>query len=112
VHFQAQFGSALDPPEPGGSGAGDQPEQLPQALDVAVGWLDLQDFDPQLEGPSVGDDRPAARLPGWSGGPAVRIPRTPACQSRVRPGSVYSLNTISGGAVIITLTCRIPMSPP
>jgi hypothetical protein len=31
---------------------------------------------------------------------------------RFRPASVYSPNTTSGGASIVTLTCRSPMSPP
>src|SRR5215216_346940 len=53
-----------------------------------------------------------ARPPGWSVGPTVRTSRTPDNHSRTRPASVYRPNTTSGGALIITLTCRSPMSHP
>jgi hypothetical protein len=39
VHLQAQLGCALDRPEPGGGRAGDQPEQLLEALNMKMGWL-------------------------------------------------------------------------
>jgi hypothetical protein len=84
VHVQAQLGAALDPPEAGGGGAGDQPQQLLEALDVAGGWFDLQHLGRHLEGPPVGDDRPGARLVGRTGHAEVPYARLPvACPTGI-----------------------------
>jgi hypothetical protein len=50
-----------------------------------------------------------ARPPGWSVGPTVRTSRTPDNHSRTHLASVYRPNATSGGASILTLTCRSPM---